>query len=102
MAWAVKYSKQFQRMGTTATYRIDILSEAGGGVITPDKMGADPCQLKALGAERDENKVVIGSELTFEFVLLKRAGEANYDPLFESEYREHIVKYYNDDTSTLL
>lgn len=102
MAWAVKYSKQFQRMGTTATYRIDILSEAGGPVITPDKMGADPCQLKTLASERDENKIVIGSELTFEFVLLKRNGEADYDPLFESEYREHIVKFYNDDTSTLL
>lgn len=89
-------------MGVTATYRIDILSEAGGPVITPWKMGADPCQLKTLGAERDENKTVIGSELTFEFVLQKRIGEANYDALFQSEYREHIVKYYNDDTSTLL
>jgi hypothetical protein len=65
-------------------------------------MGADPFQLKTLGAERDEDKIVIGSEISFEFVLLKRAGEVNYTPLFESEYRDHIVKFYNDDTSTLL
>jgi hypothetical protein len=102
MAFGVKYSKKFQRMGITTTYRVDILSEAGGGVITPDKMGSDPFQLKTLGSERDEDKIVIGSEITFEFVLLKRAGEANYDALFQSEYRDHIVKFYNDDTSTLL
>jgi len=102
MAFAVKYSKKFQRMGVTTTYRVDILSEAGGGVITPDKMGAEPFQLKTLGSERDEDKIVIGSEITFEFVLLRRAGEADYDALFQSEYRDHIVKFYNDDTSTLL
>jgi len=102
MVWAVKYSKKFQRMGVTKTYRVDILSEAGGGVITPDKMGANPLQVKTLGAERGEDKIVIGSEITFEFVLLRRTGEANYNALFQSEYMEHVVKYYDDDTSTLL
>jgi hypothetical protein len=58
--------------------------------------------LKTLAAEKDEDKIIIGSEITFEFVLNKRIGEADYDPLFESEYREHIVKFYNDDTSVLL
>ena len=102
MAFAVKYSKKFQRIGVTATYRVDILSEAGGAVIVPYKMGADPFQLKTLGTERDEDKIVIGSEVAFEFVLNKHIGESDYDAIFESEYRDHIVKFYNDDTSTLL
>jgi len=102
MAWGVKYTKKFQRIGITATYRVDILSEVGGAIITPDRMGVDPFTLKTLAAGKDEDKVVIGSEATFEFILKKRAGEANYDPLFESEYRDYIVKFYNDDTTTLL
>ena len=102
MAFQIKYSKKFQRIGVTATYRVDILSEAGDGVITPYKMGADPFQLKSLGSEKDEDKVVIGSEIAFEFVLNKHIGESDYDAIFESEYRDHIVKFYNDDTSTLL
>lgn len=102
MAFSVKYSKKFQRIGITTTYRVDILSEAGGAVIVPWKMGADPFHVKTLGTERDEEKIVIGSEIAFEFVLKKHAGESDYDALFESEYRDHIVKFYNDDTSTLL
>jgi len=102
MAFSVKYSKKFQRVGVTKTYRVDILSETGGAVVVPDKMGADPLQIRTLSSEREEEKIVIGSECTFEFVLKKRANEAAYDELFESEYRDHIVKFYDDDTSTLL
>lgn len=102
MAFAVKYRKKFQRIGVTKTYRIEILSEAGGGVITPWKMGADPFQLKTLGAERDEDKIVIGSEVTFEFVDQKRNNETDYDPLFESEYRDHIVRFYEEGPEKLL
>ena len=102
MAWDVRYTKQFQRMGVTTTYRIDILADGNFTPVVPWKMGIDPCQLRTIATERDEEKVVIGSELTFEFVLNKRTDEGLYDPLFVSDYREHIVRFYNEDTSELL
>jgi len=103
MAFAVKYSKQFQKTGINTTFRVDILEDAyGGAVIVPDRMGADPFQVKSLASEKDEEKIVIGSEVSFEFVLKKRTNEADYDDLFESEYREHIVQFWNDDTSVKL
>lgn len=103
MSWEVKYSKKFQKVGINTTYRVDILeNDWAGPIIVPDRMGVDPFQIKTLAAEKDEDKVVIGSEATFEFVLKKRANEASYDALFNSEYRDHIVGFYDDDTSTLL
>lgn len=103
MAWGVKYSKKFQKVGINTTYKVDILkNDWVSPVIVPDRMGVDPFLIKTLAAEKDEDKIVIGSEASFEFVLKKRAGESAYDDLFNSEYRDHIVKFYNDDTSTLL
>lgn len=103
MVWAVKYSKQFQQGKVTpVTYRVDILSEAGGAVVVPDRMSSDPLSVRTLAGSKTEYKPVVGSEIAFEFILLKGAGAASYDPLFESEYREHIVKLYNDDTSELI
>ena len=101
---AYKYSKQFQNYDGL-TYRVDIFDDdwtAPDGVTTPDKMGADPLQLRSLASQRDEYNVVTGTELLFEFVLAKRANESAYDPLFESTYREFVVEFYNDDTSTLI
>jgi len=103
MAFAVKYSKKFQQGKVVpTTYRVDILSEAGGPVITPDKMSADPLHYRTLSQSKGEYKCVIGSEIFFEFVLIKHNNEADYDALLESEYREHIVKFYNDDTTDLI
>src|SRR6056297_1814983 len=101
---AYKYSKQFQNYDGV-TYRVDIFDEdwtALDGVTTPDKMGADPLQLRSLASQRDEYNVVTGTELLFEFVLAKRANESAYDPLFESTYREFVVEFYNDDTDALI
>jgi len=101
MAYAVKYRKRFQNYDSV-TYRVDILNEAGGGIITPDKLSIDPGQLRTLGAGKDEYKIILGSEFAFDFILDGRVNESDYDALFESEYGEHIVKFYNHDTSTLL
>jgi len=101
MAYTVKYRKKFQNYDSV-TYRVDILSEAGGGIIIPDRLSTDPGQLRTLAAGKDEYKIIIGSEFAWEFILNGRAGESDYDALFESEYGDHIVKFYNDDTSTLL
>lgn len=101
MAYAVHYRKKFQNYDSV-TYRIDILDESGDPVVTPDKLSVDPGQLRTLAAGKDEYKVIIGSEFAFDFILNRRTNESDYDALFESEYRDHIVKFYNDGTSDLL
>ena len=47
MAWGVKYSKKFQKVGINTTYKVDILkNDWVSPVIVPDRMGVDPFLIK--------------------------------------------------------
>lgn len=102
MAFNIKYRKKFQQIGSGTTYRIEILSEGTGDIVEPFRMGAEPCIIRTLAGEREDEKTIVGSELTFEFVLDKHKDEDKYDALFESDYREFVVRLFNDDTSELI
>lgn len=98
---ALRFHKKFQQASISPiTYRVELYGPAG----TSREiylMSPAPVVIRTMAVSRDEHKTVQGSELIFSF-LIPKANLSHYADLFESDYKDWKVKYYNDDTSQLL
>lgn len=103
MSYGKKYQKKFQNISTDPTnYRVELHKKDYSGASTNlFILSPNPVTIRALSSERDKLSIVRGSELIFEFKVPKE-NIGDYSDLFEAEYKDWLLKFYNDDTEDLI
>ena len=98
MAYEVEYYHQYYDLGGLLN-RIEILSDGFSDTVkTIQYAGGEPVVIRHAGGSKDDfHKTIIqGQELEFLFYCT-REDIAEFDALFESNYKDYKIRYYLDD-----
>ena len=66
-----------------------------GSVTTIQKLETTPVQINRRSTKSDEDLIIVGSELLFNFTV-PPIDISIYDPIFESNYKDYRVSFYKD------
>ena len=97
MAYEVEYYCDFYNLGNIP-YRVDILSDGfSGSPSAIENPAAQPIVQRhnGIGKNDYDNTIIQGQELQFNFYVA-RADIAEFDALFESEYKDYKVRLYSN------
>lgn len=100
MAYNKKYNFTFAYGHSENLYELAVYEDSWAGSVTQLIPANNPCTHAILGEESDEDVVIFGSQITFNF-LIEDTDKDDYDDEFLSiEYKEKIVKLIKDPLGT--
>ncbi|MGD9162725.1 MAG: hypothetical protein PVG39_30245, partial [Desulfobacteraceae bacterium] len=96
MAYIQKYEYRHYDFYDSKHYTVKLLQEDGDAGITYIQKGTNnPIRYKTSKVSRSNTDIVFGSEVSFSFVV-DREDISDYDPLFESYYKEWKLELYRN------